>query len=196
MPFAPQRLVQAGRPEHALARLVDDDLAGDGRQAVDDLVARLAATRSRPMAPVSPMLEAGLAAPDLRRRAVGEVGLVRLAGVDRPASPAGGTARSAPATVGTMASSRATSLPRLSPKPPGSMKSRCMSMTTSAGVPGRADRGRDGPGTGNVIASAPPCAGRSCCGRCRSIGRDVVDRAAATSRPRGRPVRGSRRGPR
>ncbi len=36
------------------------------------------------------------------------------------------------AVVGTMASSRATSLPRLSPKPPFSMKSRCMSITTSA----------------------------------------------------------------
>ena len=42
----------------------------------------------------------------------------------RPAAP--------PARAGTMASSSATSLPSVSPKPPGSMKSRCMSMMTSA----------------------------------------------------------------
>jgi len=36
------------------------------------------------------------------------------------------------AVTGTIASSRDTSLPRLSPNPPFSMKSRCMSMTTSA----------------------------------------------------------------
>src|SRR5665213_332359 len=35
-------------------------------------------------------------------------------------------------TVGTMAPMRLTSLPRLAPKPPGSAKSRCMSMTISA----------------------------------------------------------------
>src|SRR6516165_5297355 len=35
-------------------------------------------------------------------------------------------------TVGTIAARRETSLPRLAPKPPGSMKSRCMSMTISA----------------------------------------------------------------
>ena len=40
------------------------------------------------------------------------------------------------ATVGTIASSRETSLPSAAPKPPGSMKSRCMSMTTSAVRPG------------------------------------------------------------
>src|SRR2546428_9887876 len=34
--------------------------------------------------------------------------------------------------VGTMAASRDTSLPRASPKPPRSMKSRCMSMISSA----------------------------------------------------------------
>ena len=34
--------------------------------------------------------------------------------------------------VGMMACSRLTSLPSEAPKPPGSMKSRCMSMTTSA----------------------------------------------------------------
>ena len=44
-------------------------------------------------------------------------------------------------TVGTMAASRFTSLPRLSPKPPGSMKSRCMSMTMSAVVAGSKRKG-------------------------------------------------------
>ena len=39
-------------------------------------------------------------------------------------------------TVGTIAARRLTSLPSASPKPPGSMKSRCMSMTSSAVVLG------------------------------------------------------------
>src|SRR5947209_2232200 len=43
-------------------------------------------------------------------------------------------------TVGTIAASRPTSLPRLSPKPPGSMKSRCMSITIRASRPGSATK--------------------------------------------------------
>ncbi len=60
----------------------------------------------RPIGPSSPMRSDGLAAQALGRRAVGEVGRVALARVqDRPAV-ARGRARSASATVGTIAVTR------------------------------------------------------------------------------------------
>ena len=77
-----------------------------------------------------------LAARQLGRRAVRQVGAVALAGVDdehpglaRPAEHALGRRRR-------RARSSETSLPSASPKPPGSTKSRCMSITISAVVPG------------------------------------------------------------
>src|SRR5262245_25853170 len=88
-------------------------------------------TRMRPIGPLSPMRKVG------RPRS-------RLAGGQSPRSgrwpsrvcttrmPCPRAHASRSFTVGTIAARRLTSLPSASPKPPRSMKSRCMSITTSA----------------------------------------------------------------
>jgi len=62
-------------------------------------------------------------------------------------------------TVGTISWILDTSLPRLSPKPPGSAKSRCMSMTISASDGNWKVKG-NGRAAMAPISDAPPCAGR------------------------------------
>ena len=68
------------------------------------------------------------AARALGRRAVGQVGLVAFAGVDDRQADGAGTRRSARAAGTIAGASSDTSLPSAAPKPPGSRKSRCMSM--------------------------------------------------------------------
>jgi hypothetical protein len=71
------------------------------------------------------------AALDLGRRRIGKIGQMALAGVHD--QHAGRARRSSTAAIGfTARASWLTSLPSVSPKPPGSMKSRCMSMMRSA----------------------------------------------------------------
>ena len=135
-----QRLVQAGRPEHALARLVDDDLAASGASSATIWLPGSPATRMRPIAPRSPMRRPGLP----RRRFAG--GQSERSGwcasrVWTIGSPAAEQRDQRGARSGTIAASRDTSLPSAAPKPPGSMKSRCMSMTTSAVRAGSSAKG-------------------------------------------------------
>ena len=71
-------------------------------------------------------------APPWRGGAVGEVGAVALARVDHQHARGARRSRAAARQGPTAAASSETSLPSASPKPPGSRKSRCMSMMTSA----------------------------------------------------------------
>ena len=77
-----QQRVQIGRVERALARLVDDGLAGDRRQRGDDVVARLAANQDAAHRARRADAQRRRAALDLRARRVGEVGAMALARVD------------------------------------------------------------------------------------------------------------------
>ena len=92
MPLRAQQQVEVGGVERALARLVDDQLAVDRGDLGDDLPARLAAHQDPPARAVVADARADvLRAPQLVRRAVGQVGPVALAGVDD--QPAGGAHR-------------------------------------------------------------------------------------------------------
>ena len=96
-------------------------------------------TRMRPFGPGSPIAGSSAAARELGRRAVGEVGPVALAGVDdqHPGGARGG--EHGCERLDDRARAGETSLPSSSPKPPGSRKSRCMSMMSSAVRPARAN---------------------------------------------------------
>ena len=87
--------------------------------------------RIRPIGPGAPMRSAGAPRSTLARGASAMSG--RWPSRVWMTSMRRSRARSSSARHGTMAAlSSETSLPRLSPKPPGSMKSRCMSMMSSA----------------------------------------------------------------
>ena len=98
-------------------------------------------TRMRPVGPGSPIRMRRLRRGQLGRRAVGEVGHVAFAGVDHHEPDGAGGRRARACSGGTTVCSSDTSLPSVSPKPPGSRKSRCMSMTTSAVVAGSKSNG-------------------------------------------------------
>ena len=89
-------------------------------------------TRMRPIGPASPICTSRRAAHLLGRRQVGQIGTMAFARVhDRQSVPARQAASSA--WFGSIVRrSCETSLPSISPKPPGSRKSRCMSMISSA----------------------------------------------------------------
>ena len=78
-----QKQLEIGGVERALARLVDDRLAGEGRQLGDDLPARLAANQDPPTrAGVADAGADALRSPALVGRQVGEIGTVAFARVD------------------------------------------------------------------------------------------------------------------
>ena len=89
-------------------------------------------TRMRPIGPGVADAPRRRAARELGRRRVGEIRAVALAGVDHQHAGARARRRAPRAQGPTARCSSATSLPSVSPKPPGSRKSRCMSMMTSA----------------------------------------------------------------
>ena len=129
-----QDLVQAGGPEHALAGLVDDDLAGFGASAGMISAPGSPPISTRPIGPGSPMRSVGVPRSAWRAGSrTGRAGAPRACA--RSASRARATRRAAPRSARSPLCSRVTSLPSEAPKPPGSMKSRCMSMTTSAVLP-------------------------------------------------------------
>ena len=78
--------LQVGGAERALARLVDDDLARQRGELVDDVPARLAAHEDAAaraeVADADAVLADPARAPALVRGQVGEVGAMALAGVD------------------------------------------------------------------------------------------------------------------
>ena len=124
----------------------------------------------RPIGPGVADAQAGVAALALGRRAVGQVGPVRIRACARTGQPRARQASSS-AAIGAIAPAAASRrCPALAPKPPGSTKSRCMSMTTSA----RAAAARTGRRTGR----ARPRPARSS-GHRRPVQRDGRGRGAA-----------------
>ena len=123
---------EIGFVERALAGLVDHRLAFDRIELGNDVVARLAAHQDAAHGARVADALGRRAALDLGGRRVGQIRPVALAGVnDQHAGRARGR-RARPCTASTARCSSDTSLPSVSPKPPGSRKSRCMSMMTSA----------------------------------------------------------------
>ena len=76
-----QKRQSPGRPERPLPRLVDQELAGEGRHRLDDAVARLPSDEHAPTRLVERRAD-GRAAAELGGRAVREGGPVRLKCVD------------------------------------------------------------------------------------------------------------------
>ena len=97
----------------------------------------------------------GRAALDLCRRRVGQIGQMSLAGVHDQDAGRRAPHSAPPQSVATARASCETSLPSDSPKPPGSRKSRCMSMIKSAVV----DQSRS---IGGGSAATVPLVGYSC----------------------------------
>src|SRR6202008_114704 len=111
-----QDLLEVGGVERALVGLVEDDLAVEGRDGVDDVVAVLAADED-------PALRARAA--DARVEApAGELG--------RRAGAGGGAGASTTGAGSIVRARRPTSLPSSSPNPPGSRKSRWKSISRRA----------------------------------------------------------------
>ena len=204
MPRACSVSCSAGGPEHALARLVDHELAGLRRERRDDVGARLAARSA--------------GAPSGRRRRCAAPGCraARLAGgqSDRSAvcasrvctigQPRARHAASSAAIGAIAPCSCVTSLPSEAPKPPGSTKSRCMSMTTSAVRPGakRVREGRRGDAivdhAASLLAQAHPsrrvaCAVRAVCARRPCARRSCGGRRSRPASRRRCGLRSSRR---
>ena len=108
---------------------------GGGASAAMIAVPGSPAISRRPIGPGSPMRSVGVPRWRLAGGQSDRSGLVRLARVDhRPAARAPGREQRGDRRDGRQ--QRVTSLPSEAPKPPGSTKSRCMSMTTSAVVAG------------------------------------------------------------
>ena len=125
-------------------------------ELVDDVVAVLAADKD-------PAEGAGVADPlgrgtavELGGRAVRQVRQVALPGVDDQACPQRGRPPAASTSGGTTFWSWPTSLPRVSPKPPGRRKSRCMSMITRAVCPATTRKGDGSAGTSMVWVTGAP----------------------------------------
>ena len=118
--------------ERALAGLVDHDLAGFGGEARHDGAARLARDQDAAhRAGIADALARRAALP-LARRQVRQVRLVAFARVDDGQRLTRGNAARSAAAGRHDGARRDTSLPSDAPKPPGSRKSRCMSIMTSA----------------------------------------------------------------
>src|SRR6478735_3665324 len=90
-----EHVLQLGGVERALARLVDDDLAIDGRQFVHDVVSVLTTDEDATVLAFVPNAFRRGATAQLGGRAVGQVGLVPFAGVDHqdPGLAGGGDQR-------------------------------------------------------------------------------------------------------
>ena len=126
-----QRQFEIGLVEGAFAGLVDHRLAVDRIELRNDVVARLAADENAPHRAGRADALTRLAALDLGGRRVRHVRAVTLARVND--QQAGRARRLEHALQGrNRGLEQATSLPSDSPKPPGSRKSRCMSMMISA----------------------------------------------------------------
>ena len=162
-PVVAQDQLEVRRVEGALAGLVEDHLAGRGRDRVDDVVALLPADE-----------DAALRALGCRCRARARRGRAWTAGsrlrsarwpsrVWTTSMPAARAAASTARVGSTTRSSRPTSLPSSSPKPPGSRKSRCRSMMSSA-VRGRreGERVRLGRDAGDGARGHRPLASGGC----------------------------------
>ena len=150
-PVVAQDQLEVGRVEGALAGLVEDHLAGRGRERVDDVVARLAADEDAALRPRGCRCRARAAAGELGRRAVAEVGPVALARVDDEHARRPGRGEHGLRPARRPARAATTSLPSSSPKPPGSRKSRWRSMITSAVVAGASVNGYGSAGTSNAV---------------------------------------------
>ena len=104
-----------------------------GIELRDDVVARARrGSGCAPSGPGSPMRLLGAPRSTLARRRVGQVGAMALARVDDQHARLARRRRAAPPIGLDGRRSSDTSLPSFSPKPPGSRKSRCMSMITIA----------------------------------------------------------------
>jgi len=118
------------------------------------------ATRMRPIGPTSPMRSLGW--PRLRLAAGQSDKSGRCASrVCSTRPPAERQAARTRLQAGTMADRRDTSLPSVSPNPPGSMKSRCMSMTTSA-VCRRSNSNAKGAACTHLMPAPPSKAAMDC----------------------------------
>ena len=126
-------VVEVGGVERALARLVDHGLAGERIELGNDVVAGLAADQDAPhragIADAQATARRARPWPAARRtdRADG------LRGCGRPACRRRAPRPAPPRSASPRARAGETSLPSVSPKPPGSRKSRCMSMMTKRG---------------------------------------------------------------
>jgi len=138
-PILEQR-IEIGGVKGAFAGLVDDRLAGDREQLVDDLVAGLAAHQDTAHRALVADADGEMPARLLARRQVGEVGTVAFAGYGRRAARQARRGEQAlrrldrPAQQGDVVAERGA-------EPPGSTKSRCMSMMTSAQLAGANSNG-------------------------------------------------------
>src|SRR6516165_2825818 len=123
--------LQIGLVEGALARLVDHRLAGSRIKLRDDVVAGLAAYENAAHRARGADAQRRIATLDFDRRSIGEVRSMPFSGVNHEHI---GSARGHEdiAHGPTAALRRETSLPSAAPKPPGSKKSRCISMMMSA----------------------------------------------------------------
>ena len=131
MPRSRSRSIEVGVVECALAGFVDDDLSRSRIERSDDVVPGSPRMRILPIGPGSPMRRLG--AP----RAIFAGGASDRSGrwpsrVWMTSMPASRAAASIARQGATALCRRDTSLPSVSPKPPGSRKSRCMSMMRSA----------------------------------------------------------------
>src|SRR6516162_477382 len=124
-----QHRVEVGGVKRTLARLIDYRLARQRVEFGDDVVPGLAAHQDA--AHRARVADAGgqPAASFLRRRQVGEVGTMTLARVD-DGQPRGARPLEQGSDWRDGARNSDTSLPSAAPNPPGSRKSRCISMMT------------------------------------------------------------------
>ena len=106
-----------------------------GASAGDDVVPRLAANQDAPHRAGRADAQRWRAALDLRARCVGEVGAMALTRVHDEHAEAARRVEEQRGKARRRRSAASTSLPSDSPNPPGSRKSRCMSMMTSAVAP-------------------------------------------------------------
>ncbi len=136
-PVVAEDQLEVGRVERALAGLVEHDLARQRRDRVDDVVALLPADEDAALGALGADRRAragrGRASRAARRR--GRGGGPRACG--RRACPPRARRRARRGWARPRAGAGRTSLPSSSPKPPGSRKSRCRSMMSSAVVGGR-----------------------------------------------------------
>jgi hypothetical protein len=125
-----QQRIEVGRVERALAGLVDYRLAWRGLERIDDVVPILAAHEDA--AHRARVADAVLQPPAqlLVERQIGEVGAMAFARMHDEHAFAARLEHLARRPIALRSSE--TSLPSASPNPPGSTKSRCMSMMTSA----------------------------------------------------------------
>ena len=133
---AAQHRLEVGGVERALAGLVDHRLAGGGGEFGDDVVAGLAAHQDAAhragIADAAGELAARAALPAAGRKGRAD----GLRGYGSPASRPRGRRAARRLSARWRRAAWLTSLPSMAPKPPGSRKSRCMSMMSSAAAAG------------------------------------------------------------